>query len=431
MITTQHEKPCSLLLLLTAATILLISCSDKKSSPSSLEYRKDENGSLVLYELGADEPYGKRKQAFVSEDYPNGEIHFKISFSNGRKDGPFTFWQKNGLKLLTGSYKNGKRHGLFSAYGKTGELIYEKNFFNDELDGNFTLYYPASKSDVLRFFEKLREDGLELGKLQVKNHLRLQAKFSNGNPTGSYQAYYHPGGRNLSLDQLIREEGSFSQLGLPDQMQVRYYPRAVGLVVVHPDKSQSDTIHPASPDGFSRAIDEAKKVILDIPAYRNPDNLPALVFTLDDRGNEIVPIWSSHILEFAVRKMDGSLMSERFEATYESFSERALPFVDEILLAWNLRDDANLLFNQNADKAVEIIGLDSNGGVVDVLWTSNPSGEVVPLNRRIFEKRRRVRRLWDEGESSEAVWLLNNGSSLTLRGSPNSIAENLGRYEYF
>ena len=145
-------------LLIGGLTLVFGSCSEKTLKPDDVEYRRDENGAQILFELGADEPYGSERQAFVSDKHTNGKPHFKISFRKGKKDGPFTFWQNNELKLLTGFFKEGKRHGLFTAYGRTGELVYEKNYKNGELDGNFTLYYPASNSDVYRYSEKLKED---------------------------------------------------------------------------------------------------------------------------------------------------------------------------------------------------------------------------------------------------------------------------------
>ena len=38
-----------------------------------------------------------------------------------------------------------------------------------------------------------------------------------------------------------------------------YYPQTHALIVNMPDNKRLDTVHPASSDGFSRAIDEAQK----------------------------------------------------------------------------------------------------------------------------------------------------------------------------
>ena len=79
---------------------VLSSCFEENLLPEDVEYRKDENGTEILFEIEAEEPFGSPKRAYVSEKHPNGEPHFKIGFSHGLKDGPFHFWQDNGLKLF-------------------------------------------------------------------------------------------------------------------------------------------------------------------------------------------------------------------------------------------------------------------------------------------------------------------------------------------
>jgi antitoxin component YwqK of YwqJK toxin-antitoxin module len=233
------------------------SCTEKKLTSDDVEYRKDDRGQEILYAIGEDEPFGSVKRAYVTEKYDNGQVRFEIGFINGLKDGKIEFWQSNGLPKLTGIYSQGKRDGTFVAYGKTGELVYRKNFKQDKLDGNFTLYYPAANSDISRFYDKLSEvrstkpiyswerirslfssKKVNSNEIKVKNHLRLKATFKDDYPVGPYQAYYHPGKQKLSLDELIKEEGFFSDQnqsrGHLEDRQNFYYPRATGLVVVLP-----------------------------------------------------------------------------------------------------------------------------------------------------------------------------------------------------
>ena len=186
-----------------------------------------------------------------------------------------------------------------------------------------------------------------------------------------------------------------------------------------PDKTRLETIHPASSDGFSRAIDEAAKEILEIPSYRNPNNAPALVYAIDERGNEIMPIWSSHIQEIAIRNMDGFLLKDKFSPTYESFVFDARSLANETLLAIDTTLDPELLSKFDREGAsVEIVGLDRNGAIIDILWSSNQSSEIIPLDERIDRKRTKLKRRWIEGTTLEARWLLSNGSRITIKGEP-------------
>ena len=80
--------------------LFVFACSEKKLGPEDVEYRKDENGTLILYEIDAEMPYGNDQEAFVIGKHPNGKKHFQISFVNGLKDGPFSFWKDNGCSKL-------------------------------------------------------------------------------------------------------------------------------------------------------------------------------------------------------------------------------------------------------------------------------------------------------------------------------------------
>ena len=48
---------------------------------------------------------------------------------------------------------------------------------------------------MIRYFEKLSEDGLKPEELPVKSQVRLKVRFSEGNPSGPYKAYFHPQGK--------------------------------------------------------------------------------------------------------------------------------------------------------------------------------------------------------------------------------------------
>ena len=419
---------------------LFDSCSEKRLSSDDVEYRKDDFGNETLYAIDDDEPFGQGKRAYVTDKYDNGQIRFEIGFVNGLKDGKVKFWQINGLPELTGSYSKGKRDGIFTAYGKIGEIVYSKSFVNDKLEGNFTLYYPASNSDKARFFEKLYEvrseksyfswnrlknlfssEKVDPDEIKVTNHLRLEAQFHQDFPVGPYRAFFHPGNLQLSQEELLKEDGFFSDLnrskGQLIEQQRFYYPRASGLVVILPNKVRLDTIHPTTRDGFSRAIDEATKSILEIPAYRNKDNEPALVYTIDSRGNEIVPIWSSHIKQFAVRNLDGFLLPKKFlKTTYEAYLDEVIPFTEEWMVQLDLSQDPRVDAYIQDGASVDIVGLNERGEIIDIFWSSPRKESTDTLDKRIFAKRIKILRDWEEGSSSQADWLMNNGSKLFLRG---------------
>ena len=100
---------------------------------------------------------------------------------------------------------------------------------------------------------------MDPGELKVTNHLRLKANYSDGQPVGPYQSYFHPRGKNLTIEELLREEGFFDENGKLSDQQFFYYPQTHAIVIHMPDKKRLEGVYPASSDGFSRAIDKARK----------------------------------------------------------------------------------------------------------------------------------------------------------------------------
>ena len=163
------------------ALLFLPGCSKEEVvTTEKLEYRKDKNGVVRLYSAGNDDPVGRWKFARVTENYPSGQKKFEIGIVDGLRHGSFFFWQPNGLKKLTGSFEKGKREGTFTSYGRAGEILYQKNYFEDELEGNLSLYYSLTNAEVFRYFEKTREEGLDVGDIPVTSNIRLEATFSKG-----------------------------------------------------------------------------------------------------------------------------------------------------------------------------------------------------------------------------------------------------------
>lgn len=394
-----------------------IGCSKlERVNEQDVEYRKDKKGNRILFKIGSPQPFGSGRIGQVSGNYEDGQKRFEVGFVNGVKHGTFYFWQTNGLKKLSGSYEKGKRDGILTAYGKAGELVYEKSYLNDELDGNFTLYYPMSHSEVFRYSEMCKKDNVKYGEIPVKSIPRLKAFFSNGVPVGKYRVFYHPRGQqNMTPHDLLKEEGEFDQNGKLIGDQILYYPRIESLVVYMPDEQPMDTFHDTTPAGLSRAIDQCYEEVQKLPAYRNPNQLPAKVFAVDARGSRIAPIWSSNVDSIAIRNLDGFLLPTRYPPTYEAFRYFAVKTAEEILLSLEISQKQKVMAYQQMGSSLELVGLDSEGEVIDILWSSNQRPEVIPLDDRILRKRPKVRRSWESGNSAEAEWLISDGLRLVIQ----------------
>jgi antitoxin component YwqK of YwqJK toxin-antitoxin module len=62
--------------------------------------------------------------------YKNGQKELEINYKDGKEDGLETQWYENGQKRLEGTHKDGKKDGISRAWNKNGVLLY-KIFYNN------------------------------------------------------------------------------------------------------------------------------------------------------------------------------------------------------------------------------------------------------------------------------------------------------------
>ena len=133
-------------------------------------------------------------------------------------------------------------------------------------------------------------------------------------------------------------------------------------------------------------------------------------------------------MSLAIRAKEGHLLDQTFEPTYESFIEakavaenNATGFAAQ--MAAEFAEEGSAEHEDYYDKfyrekleeqGTEVVGLDSEGKIIDFLWA--PLREkTVSLPDRINEPWVKIQRSWSQGYASEAHWLLSNGSQMSIR----------------
>ena len=72
-------------------------------------------------------------QLFSGENiciYENGQYKVQGEYTNGLKDGKWTWWHENGQKKEEGNYKDGKRDGKWVSWSEDGKKEKEE-FYKD------------------------------------------------------------------------------------------------------------------------------------------------------------------------------------------------------------------------------------------------------------------------------------------------------------
>ncbi len=71
----------------------------------------------ISYSIISNEPY----DGAVINFFSNGQLDYKGSFKNGRKEGIWVGYYLDGQLRFKGRYKNGKRHGRWETKTKYGQ----------------------------------------------------------------------------------------------------------------------------------------------------------------------------------------------------------------------------------------------------------------------------------------------------------------------
>jgi hypothetical protein len=104
------------------------------------------------------------------------------------------------------------------------------------------------------------------------------------------------------------------------------------------------------------------------------------------------------------------------KTTYEAYLDEVIPFTEEWMVQLDLSQDPRIDAYIQDGASVDIVGLNERGEIIDIFWSSPRKESTDTLDKRIFAKRIKILRDWEEGSSSQADWLMNNGSKLFLRG---------------
>ena len=83
---------------------------------------------------------GKREGLWVSY-HKNGNIGIKEIYKDGKRDGFYEMYYEYGQLLDKGNYKNRSRDGLWETYYESGQLWYTSNYKDGGLNGLQVEYY--------------------------------------------------------------------------------------------------------------------------------------------------------------------------------------------------------------------------------------------------------------------------------------------------
>ena len=114
------------------------------------------------------------------------------SFKDGRRDGPWEDYHKDGQLWSTGIYKYGRRDRLWEYYHKNGHLYQKTHNKDGKLDGLWEEYHYNGRLEAKGHYKDGRRDGPWI-MYHINGQLWLQENYKNGEWDGPWSAYYQDG----------------------------------------------------------------------------------------------------------------------------------------------------------------------------------------------------------------------------------------------
>ncbi|GAA0713595.1 hypothetical protein GCM10009430_05560 [Aquimarina litoralis] len=124
----------------------------------------------------------------------SGNISESEHYKDGKLEGQYTYFYKNGNKEIECNYVAGELNGDYKKYNDKGALIEHKQFKNGVLDGKYLSYHKIGER--AKDYELMYKDGKPVGELRqyyVDGSLFKKHSFLDGKVNGTEKLYYHTG----------------------------------------------------------------------------------------------------------------------------------------------------------------------------------------------------------------------------------------------
>ena len=72
---------------------------------------------------------------------------YELNYKNGKENGKWTYWYKNGEVKLEREYKNGKLDGSYTEYHYSGKKFSHGLMGNDKMQGKWTFWYHNGQKE--------------------------------------------------------------------------------------------------------------------------------------------------------------------------------------------------------------------------------------------------------------------------------------------
>jgi len=168
----------------------------EQEKPGIFQFRKQQqekdkkNKELIQRYKSRDNNYPNKWNTDVTPPHPvgswiayhdqNREYPDKVSYKgqfndNGKQQGYWEYFHRNGEPRMTGSWDVGKKVKTWTYFSKKGIAIRKENYKNSSLDGNYIEYYKSGDKKTTGTYKNGKKEdvwsGFDLGGIEIKTYI--------------------------------------------------------------------------------------------------------------------------------------------------------------------------------------------------------------------------------------------------------------------
>jgi antitoxin component YwqK of YwqJK toxin-antitoxin module len=172
---------------LILATLLLISCGQ-----SEINLNEISNRNGLAYQVNKTKPFTGK----VFSKLENGQILISGSYKDGRKDGEWTNFFRNGQIKKREKFSKDMYNGLVELFLENGQKISTETFNKNELEGISEFYNQNGVLVKKVNYNKGQLDGDYIENYD-NNKPKIIATYKNNSITSRYSSFYQNGNKEL------------------------------------------------------------------------------------------------------------------------------------------------------------------------------------------------------------------------------------------
>jgi len=173
----------------------------------------DEDQKAVFHQRS-----GKPFTGFCKSCFFNENLEMYLHFVNGYAEGQDTIYYEEGGVNLIRSHYQGKEDGTWLFYNKDGTIKWEKNYFGGIAEGKHVFYYPDGNIFKIEAWKAGKLSGVKKEFFKGENGqaglIKKEITYKDGKFNGLYRTYFENG--QIAIEQFFKD-------GLKDGKSSFYY----------------------------------------------------------------------------------------------------------------------------------------------------------------------------------------------------------------